>query len=69
MTSPQPPSIPAQGSATVNPVRAATVPAAAPTPAPHTALIDRVTSLEDKLTWLTALHNKFADDVARELGL
>jgi hypothetical protein len=39
-----------------------------PPPAERTPLIDRVTALEDRLTQLAALHNRFAGDVSRELG-
>jgi hypothetical protein len=40
-----------------------------PAPAPRTPLIDRVAALEDQLTQLAVLHNRFAGDVSRELGL
>jgi hypothetical protein len=46
-------------------------PAAAPPPPPaaRTPLVDRVAALEDQLTQLAVLHNRFAGDVSRELGL
>lgn len=38
-------------------------------PPPHVPLVDRVKDLEDRLAQLAALHNRFAGDVSRELGL
>lgn len=77
MTSPAPPPAPSMTAAPVPPAAPAVTTTqgpmpARPAPAPpprRVALIDRVSSLEDKLTQLAALHNKFADDVSRELGL
>jgi hypothetical protein len=48
---------------------AATVPDPVPAPAPRTPLVERVAALEDQLTQLAVLHNRFAGDVSRELGL
>jgi hypothetical protein len=50
---------------------AITMPDPVPPPAPpsRTPLVDRVTALEDQLTQLAVLHNRFAGDVSRELGL
>ena len=38
-------------------------------PPAHTPLIDRVAKLEQLLAQTISLHNSFAQDVARELGI
>ena len=39
------------------------------TPQPKIPLVDRVTDLEDRLTKLTDLHNRFVEAAGRELGI
>ena len=39
------------------------------TPQPKVPLVDRVTDLEDRLTKLTDLHNRFVEAAGRELGI